>query len=164
MGSTQATVTSEADTTSAVELSKVSAEFQIANRLHGTRFRYVLYEEGYLKIWKWKKNKLVREYYLSLRFMTPEYKVTRVVAKQAIYATAAMGWFLPLLGDPRRNGLGDLVHVVPVLVARANAFLHARGQMRSSEIDGLGGVVPKLSLDGAGHREGYRGFAGAQYQ
>jgi len=88
MGSTQATVTSEADTTSAVELSKVSAEFQIANRLHGTRFRYVLYEEGYLKIWKWKKNKLVREYYLSLRFMTPEYKVTRVVAKQAIYATA----------------------------------------------------------------------------
>ena len=88
MGSTQATVTSEADTTSAVELSKVSAEFQIANHLHGTRFRYVLYEEGYLKIWKWKKNKLVQEYYLSLRFMTPEYKVTRVVAKQAIYATA----------------------------------------------------------------------------
>ena len=88
MGSTQATVTSEADRTSAVELSKVSAEFQIANRLHGTRFRYALYEEGYLKIWKWKKNKLVREYYLSLRFMTPEYKVTRVVSKKAIYATA----------------------------------------------------------------------------
>jgi hypothetical protein len=90
MGSTQATVTSEADTTSAIELDKVSAKFQIANRLHGTRFRYVLYEEGYLKIWKWKKNKLVREYYLSLRFMTPEYKVTRVVAKQTIYAAAGL--------------------------------------------------------------------------
>ena len=55
MGPTQATVTSEADTASAVELNEVSAEFQIANRLHGTRFRYVLYEEGYLKIWKWKR-------------------------------------------------------------------------------------------------------------
>jgi hypothetical protein len=90
MGSTQATVTSKADTTSAVELNKVSAEFQIANHLHGTRFRYVLYEEGYLKIYKWKNKKLVREYYLSLRFMTPEYKVTRVVAKQTIYAAAGL--------------------------------------------------------------------------
>ena len=90
MGSTQATVTSKADTTSAIELSKVSAKFQIANRLHGTRYKYVLYEEGYLKIWKWKKNKLVQEYYLSLRFMTPEYKVTRILAKRAIYAAAGL--------------------------------------------------------------------------
>jgi hypothetical protein len=90
MGSTQATVTSEADKTSTVELNKVSAEFQIANRLHGIRFRYVLYEEGYLKIWEWKRKKLVREYYLSLRFMTPEYKVTRIVAKQTLYAAAGL--------------------------------------------------------------------------
>ncbi len=90
MGSTQATVTSEADKTSTVELNEVSAEFQIVNRMHGTRYRYTLYEEGYLKIWKWKKKKLVREYYLSLRFMTPEYKVTRIVAKRALYAAAGL--------------------------------------------------------------------------
>ena len=50
------------------------------------------------------------------------------------------------------------------MVARANALLCARGQVRSPEIDGIGGVVPKLSLDGARHREGYRECAGAQYQ
>lgn len=90
MGSTQATVTSQADSTTAIELNRVSAEFQITNRLHGKRFRYVLYEEGYLKIWKWEKKNLVQEYYMSLRFMSPEYKVTRVVAKPTLYAAAGL--------------------------------------------------------------------------
>jgi len=90
MGASLATGSSKADITTAIELNEVSAKFQIVNRLHGTRFSYVLYKEGYLKVCKWKKKKLVQEYYLSLRFMTPDFKITRIVAKRAIYATAGL--------------------------------------------------------------------------
>ena len=92
MESVETTGLNAADKTAAIELEKVGAKFQVANRLHGTRFSYVLYKEGYLKIYKWKKKKLVNEHYLSLRFMNPEYKVTRIVSKPAIYATA--GFFV----------------------------------------------------------------------
>jgi hypothetical protein len=62
----------EPDTTSAVELNNVRAHFEVANRLHGARFSYVLYEEGYLKVKKWKKQNLVQDHYLSLRFLNAE--------------------------------------------------------------------------------------------
>ncbi len=79
-----------ADKTAAVELNRVAARFLIANRMHGTRFSYVLYEEGYLKVYKWKRKKLVQEYYLSLRLMSPEYKVTRVVAKRPLHVAVGL--------------------------------------------------------------------------
>ena len=90
MESVETTGLNAADKTAAVELNKVSAKFRVSNRLHGTRSSYVLYEEGYLKICKWKKRKLELEYYLSLRFMTPDYKVTRIVAKPPIYAAIGL--------------------------------------------------------------------------
>ncbi|MEE8542672.1 MAG: hypothetical protein V3S94_02340, partial [Gammaproteobacteria bacterium] len=40
----------EADITSATELNDISSRFKVSNRLHGTRFSYVLYEEGFLQV------------------------------------------------------------------------------------------------------------------
>ncbi len=45
---------SEPDITSAVELNNVRSHFKISNRMRGTQFSYVLYDEGYLKVRKRK--------------------------------------------------------------------------------------------------------------
>ena len=81
----------DAEITSAVELKKVSSTFEFANRLHGTRHRFELYEEGFLKIRSWKKKKLVENHYLSLRFLNPTPKITRIVAKPAFLTACGLG-------------------------------------------------------------------------
>ena len=81
---------SEADVTSAVELNKPSSRFRLPNHIHGMRFSYTLFEEGFLKIQKWKGKTLVEDHYLTLRFMSPVAKVTRVIAKRALYAAAGL--------------------------------------------------------------------------
>ncbi len=80
----------DADTTSAIELNNVRSRFEVLNRLHGARFSYVLYEEGYLKVRKWKKKNLVQNHYLSLRFLNAEPKITRVVAKRTFFTALGL--------------------------------------------------------------------------
>ncbi len=70
----------EADITSAVELNNIRAQFKVSNRLHGARFSYMLYEEGFLKVRKRKRKHLVQDHYLSLRFLSAKPKVTRIIA------------------------------------------------------------------------------------
>jgi hypothetical protein len=82
--------TYEPDSTSAVELNNIRAHFNVANRLHGARFSYVLYEEGYLKVQKQKKQNLVQDHYLALRFLNAEPKVTRIVAKRTVIAALGL--------------------------------------------------------------------------
>ena len=81
MGSGESATNSEADITATIELKKLRSTFDFASRPHGTRFAYELYDEGFLKVRKWKRNKLVRDYYLSLRFISPVAKVTRIVPR-----------------------------------------------------------------------------------
>ena len=84
------TARTQAEVTAEVQLKKISAEFSFSNLMHGTRFSYVLYEEGYLMVRKWKKKVLEREYYMALRFINPVAKVTRVIARRAMYAAAGL--------------------------------------------------------------------------
>ncbi len=49
----------EADITSATQLNDISSRFKVSNRLHGTNFSYVLYEEGFLKVRKRKGKEMV---------------------------------------------------------------------------------------------------------
>jgi hypothetical protein len=80
---------SQAEVTAAVEFQKPSEVFRFANRMHGTRFLFELYDEGYLKIRQWKKNALKEEFYLTLRYLDPVARVTRVVARRCMYFAAA---------------------------------------------------------------------------
>jgi hypothetical protein len=85
------TISSDAEVTSAVELKKISSTFEFANRLHGTHYRFELYEEGFLKIRSWKKKRLVQNHYLALRFLNPTPKISRVVAKSAFLTACGLG-------------------------------------------------------------------------
>ncbi len=80
----------EADLTAATELNNVRSQFKVSNRLHGTRFSYVLYEEGFLQVRKRKGKELVQDHYLSLRFLSDTPKVSRVIAKRTLFATVGL--------------------------------------------------------------------------
>jgi hypothetical protein len=84
------TPNSDAEVTAAVDLKKICARYRFSNHMLGTRFSYELYEEGYLKVRKWEKKQLVEDYYLALRFLNPVARVTRVVARKAMYAAAGL--------------------------------------------------------------------------
>ena len=76
----------EADITSATQLNDISSRFKVSNRLHGTNFSYVLYEEGFLQVRKRKGKELVQDHYLSLRFLSDTPKISRVIAKRTLFA------------------------------------------------------------------------------
>lgn len=80
----------EADITSAVELNNIRAHFKVSNRLHGARFSYVLYEEGFLKVRKQKGKNLIQDHYLSLRFLSSKPKITRIIAKRTAYTALGL--------------------------------------------------------------------------
>ena len=80
----------EADITSAVELNNIRAHLKVSNRLHGARFSYVLYEEGFLKVRKRKGKNLVQDHYLSLRFLSSKPKITRIIAKRTAYTALGL--------------------------------------------------------------------------
>ena len=75
-----------ADITSATELNNISSRFKVSNRLHETNFSYVLYEEGFLQVRKWKGKELVQDHYLSLRFLSDTPKISHVIAKRTLFA------------------------------------------------------------------------------
>lgn len=79
-----------AETTAAVDLKNASASFELSNLMHGTRFCYELYDEGYLKVRMWKNKVLEQDFYLALRFMNPVTKVTKLVARRSMYVAAGM--------------------------------------------------------------------------
>jgi len=91
LGSNAQSMSSDADITGAVDLKKVSSTFEFANRLHGTRYRINLYEEGFLKLRSWKKKNPLQSYYLALRFLDSTPKITRVVAKPAFLTACGLG-------------------------------------------------------------------------
>ena len=79
----------DAELTTVVELNKIGSHFKVSNRLHGTNFSYVLYEEGFLKVRKRKGNEMVQDHYLSLRFLSDTPKISRVIAKRTHFFTAS---------------------------------------------------------------------------
>ena len=80
----------EPDVTSAVELNNVRSHFKISNRMRGTQFSYVLYEEGYLKVRKRKGKELVQDHYLSLRFMSDTPRISRIIAKRTLFTALGL--------------------------------------------------------------------------
>jgi hypothetical protein len=90
MDSAGATDIRDADVTSAIKLQNLRKTFQCCNRLHGQRFRYELYEEGYLKVKEWKRKKLIRNFYIALRFLDLKHKVTRIVARRAMMSATGL--------------------------------------------------------------------------
>jgi hypothetical protein len=79
-----------ADLTTVVQLNKIASHFNVSNRLHGTTFNYVLYEEGFLKVRKRKGKELVQDHYLSLRFLSDTPKISRVIAKRRLIAAIGL--------------------------------------------------------------------------
>ncbi len=79
-----------ADLTTVVQLNKITSHFNVSNRLHGTTFSYVLYEEGFLKVRKRKGKELVQDHYLSLRFLSDTPKISRVIAKRTLIAAIGL--------------------------------------------------------------------------
>ncbi len=79
-----------ADLTTVVQLNKIASHFNVSNRLHGTTFSYVLYEEGFLKVRKRKGKELVQDHYLSLRFLSDTPKISRVIAKRTLIAAIGL--------------------------------------------------------------------------
>ena len=80
----------DAELTTVVELNKIGSHFKVSNRLHGTNFSYVLYEEGFLKVRKRKGKEMVQDHYLSLRFLSDTPKISRVIAKRTLYITVGL--------------------------------------------------------------------------
>ncbi|HEY5623412.1 MAG TPA: hypothetical protein VIV14_06595 [Gammaproteobacteria bacterium] len=90
MDSAGATDIRDAEVTTAIELRNLCTTFQCSNRLHGQHFQYELYKEGYVKIKEWKRKKLVRSYYVALRFLDLKHKVTRIVAWRTMMSATGL--------------------------------------------------------------------------
>jgi len=78
----------------------VSERFEILNRIAGKRMQLTLYEEGFVRVRKWQRNKLGADYMLSLRFLNPKPRSSRRIARRTMYAAgafAAFGLFNTLL-------------------------------------------------------------------
>ncbi len=126
---------SEPDITSAVELNNVRSHFKISNRMRGTQFSYVLYDEGYLKVRKRKGKELVEDHYLSLRFMSDTPRLSRIIAKRTLFTA------LGLLGACLLSALlgtvtpwGDVFSTATILLGTGAAIAFMLCLYRSHEI------------------------------
>ncbi len=78
----------------------VGKQIEISNRVRGLRTEFTFFQEGFLKVREFKKNKLSKDYMLELRFLNPKpTTVPQFVAKSfwgavGMAGAAGVSWLL----------------------------------------------------------------------
>ena len=75
------------------EPEKITQRHEVANRTCGRRMQLIFYEEGYLRVREWQRKKKVRDYLLSLRFLSPATTVTRKLPMRVLHVAAGFAGF-----------------------------------------------------------------------
>ena len=78
-------------TDSADEPTAVGKRFRVSNRVRGLQTEFTLFNEGFLKVREYRKNKLGKDYMLELRFLNPNPTVIRRFVTEPFLAALGMG-------------------------------------------------------------------------
>lgn len=82
----------------AEEPEKITRRFEFKNRLRGRRTQLVFYAEGFLRVRQWQRKKKVRDYLLSLRFLSPDTSTSRHIPMRVLQVAAGFAGFGLLCG------------------------------------------------------------------
>ena len=80
----------------AEEPEHISHCFEYRNRLRGRRTQLVFYAEGFLRVREWQRKSKVRDYLLSLRFLSPDSATSRRLPLRVGWVAAGCAGFAAL--------------------------------------------------------------------
>ena len=80
----------------AEEPENISHCFEYRNRLRGRRTQLVFYAEGFLRVREWQRQSKVRDYLLSLRFLSPDSTTSHHLPMRVAWVAAGCAGFAAL--------------------------------------------------------------------
>lgn len=97
--------------------------FEYKNRLRSRRTQLVFYAEGYLRVREWQRKKMLRDYLLSLRFLSPQSRTQRHLPLRVLHVAAGFMGFTLLAGLIAAISPWGLIFSIAAAIGGAGATL-----------------------------------------